>query len=113
MPHTFGARNQDGGLGAAHHPVVERLQRRQVQMVACLGKGPIGHAAQRHGAAANGGKEAIQRELLRLVAHRQQRANQRRQWQLSIARERLRMIRMPGPLRKLIRAHSRIQFLKQ
>jgi len=67
---TVPALDQAGLIGAPNHQVIERNQRRQMQVIAGLGKRTIGDFPAKTSGVANRGEEAIEHGLLRLIAHR-------------------------------------------
>ena len=87
--------------------MIERAQRRHLQVIARLGKGAVRDPALRARAGVKRGEKAVQRGLLRQVGHRQQRANQRGQWQFATAGEGIGVIRMPSDIGEFVVSNSR------
>ena len=81
-----------------------------MQVLTRLGESSVGNLSNQVGTAADRGEEAVEHRLLRLVAHRHQRANQRRQRQLALACERFGVVRVPRNLREFIRGNSLGEF---
>ena len=110
---TFPTHDEAGFIGALDHQVIERDERRHMQVIARLGKGSIRDPAQRHRIGANRGEKAIEGSLLRLTTHRQQCADQRGQRQLAAASERFGVIGVSRKLGEFIRRNMLGQLINQ
>ena len=77
-----------------------------MQVLTRLGESSVRDLSNEVGAAADRGEDAVEHRLLRVVAHRHQRVNQRRQRQRALACERFGVVRVPRNLREFIRGNS-------
>jgi hypothetical protein len=86
------ASDQAGLIGTANHEIVERVQRRQTQVLTRLGESTVRDLSNLVETAADRGEEAVEHRLLRLFAHRHQCTDQRRRQQLAFVCERLEVV---------------------
>ena len=105
--------DEAGLVSAPHHQIIERDQRRHVQVAARSGKGSIRHPAHESRGVAHRSEETIEHGLLRLIAHRQQRGNQRRQRQFAIAGESIGKVGWVCGLREFCRCNPCRKLRKQ